>query len=147
MFMRDLSPLEYRALAEFRHQVRRFLHFSEEQTRSAGVEPQQHQLMLALKGLPPGKRATISELAARLLLKHHSTVELIDRLEARGAVIRLPGTDDRREVLVHLTRSGGALLRNLSVSHREELDKTAPELARALRALRRASRNQKVEAA
>lgn len=145
--MKDLSLPEYQALAEFRYQIRRYLHFSEEQARACGIEPQQHQLMLAIRGLPEGRRATIGELAARLQLKHHSTVELVDRLEAHGAVVRIHGGDDRREVIVQLTRTGVALLRKLSLSHREELEQTGPGLARALKALMRAGRKEKVEAA
>ncbi len=76
----DISMTDYYALAEIRYQIRRFLHFSEEAAREAGLVPQQHQLLLALKGLPAGRKATISELAERLQLRHHSTVELIDRL-------------------------------------------------------------------
>src|SRR5579862_5285823 len=103
--MKDLSLEEYRALAEFRHQVRRFLCFSEEQVRALGIEPQQHQLLLAVKGLPDGALATIGELAERLQLRHHSTVELVNRLEKQGHVVRELGKEDRRQVLVRLTAS------------------------------------------
>jgi DNA-binding MarR family transcriptional regulator len=136
----DLDPASYRALAEFRNRLRHFLQFSERAARSAGIEPQQHQLMLAIKGLPDGARPTIRELASRLLLKHHSTVELIDRLERRGAVVRTESSDDAREVLIKLTRTGEALLRRLSIAHRQELDTGGPELARALKAVIRKSR-------
>lgn len=147
IYVRDLTIAEYLALAEFRYQIRRFLHFSEEEAREYGLEPQQHQLLLAIKGLPEGKRATIGELAARLHLKHHSTVELVDRLEARGAVSRSHCAQDRREVMLHLTRSGSALLRKLSLSHREEVESAAPGLARSLKALIRVSRKMKEAAA
>ena len=147
MYMRDLSVAEYRALAEFRYQIRRFLHFSEDQARSCGVEPQQHQLLLAIRGLPGDKRATIGVLATRLQLKHHSTVELVNRLEARGAVIRVPGGEDRREVVVRLTRSGVGLLHRLSLSHREELEHAGPNLACALKALLSIQDKEKVQAA
>lgn len=136
----DLDPARYRALAEFRNRLRHFLQFSDRAARSAGIEPQQHQLMLAIKGLPEGARPTIRELAGRLLIKHHSTVELINRLERRGAVVRTQSSDDAREVLIKLTRGGEALLRRLSIAHREELDTAGPELARALKAVIRKSR-------
>ena len=142
--MKDLSLAQYRALAEFRYQIRKFLYFSEGKARSYGLEPRQHQLLLAVKGLPDGRRPTIGELAARLHLKHHSTVELVNRLEALGAVTRSPGKDDRREVIVRLSVAGANLLRKLSWEHRLELDTAGPELARALRAVMRTSRrNQK----
>lgn len=131
----DLSGEEYRALAEFRFQIRRFIHFSEHAARSAGVEPQQHQLLLALKGFPIGARATIGDLAARLQLQHHSVVELIDRSERQGLVARNRGTADRRQVFVSLTTHGDTLLRELSLHHRRELRSAGPALVRALRAL------------
>ena len=83
-----LAPSDYQALAELRYQIRRFLHFSEQAARNAGLEPQQHQLMLALKGLPEGVRPRIGELAERLQIQHHSAVELINRLAAAGYVKR-----------------------------------------------------------
>ena len=133
--MQDLRVEEYRALADFRYQIRRFLGFSEEQVRAAGIEPQQHQLLLAIKGLPEGIRASIGELAERLQLKHHSTVELIDRLEKLGYVTREASTEDRRQVIVHLTPAGAAILRKLSVAHREELEAAGPRLIKALRSI------------
>jgi DNA-binding MarR family transcriptional regulator len=133
----DLTPAEYRALAEFRYQIRRFLRFSEEQARSSGLEPRQHQLLLAIKGLPPDKKPTVSEISSRLQLRHHSTVELVNRLAVRGLVTRVRGEADRREVLIELTRSGEALLRRLTMAHREELQNAASELSKALGALLR----------
>jgi len=94
---------DYRELAELRCQVRRFLHFSEQAARQMGLEPQQHQLMLALKGLPLGIRPTIGTLAVRLQLQHHSTVELVNRLSVGGLVQRHRGGEDRRQVLLALT--------------------------------------------
>ena len=90
---------DYRALAELRFQIRHFLHFSEQAVREAGLVPQQHQLLLALKGLPAGRKATISEVAERLQLRHHSTVELIDRLVGRGLIKRL--RDEARSATSH----------------------------------------------
>lgn len=133
----DLTPAEYQALAEFRYQIRRFLRFSEEQARSSGLEPRQHQLLLAIKGLPRDKNPTVSEISSRLQLRHHSTVELVNRLAARGLVTRVRGEADRREVLIELTRSGEALLRRLTMAHREELQNAASELSKALGALLR----------
>jgi len=131
----------YRALAEFRYQVRRFLHFSEEQVRNLGLEPQQHQLLLTIKGLPRGTRATIGELAGWLQLKHHSVGELVDRLEDRRYVVRSAGERDRRQVMVRLTASGSSVLRKLSLAHHEELEKAGPALAQALRSLMKKSRS------
>ena len=122
----------YRSLSEFRHQVRCFLRYSENAARAHDIEPQQHQLLLAIKGLPRGKVPTIGELAGRLQIKHHSTVDLINRLVKAGRVVRVPGKDDRREVLVRLTREGERILRHLSVEHQTELTKVGPKLMRAL---------------
>jgi len=130
-----LTAADYQALAEFRYQIRRFLHFSEQQVRELGMEPQQHQLLLAIRGLPEGRPATIGELADRLQLKHHSVVELIDRMSQHGLVERRAGEQDRRQVIVDLTRSGAAILRKLSLAHRQELETAGPRLAKALQAL------------
>ncbi len=135
--MKDLSLSEYQALAEFRRNIRSFLHFSEQQVRAQGLEPQQHQLLLSIKGLPDGVSATIGELAGRMLLKHHSTVELVNRLERHGSVRRSPSRHDRRQVLVRLTPAGATILRKLSLAHHQELETAGPALARALRRLMR----------
>jgi len=140
--MKDLSLAGYRALAEFRFQIRRFVRFSEEQARHLGLEPQQHQLLLTIKGLPPRTIASIGELASRLQLKHHSVGELVDRLERRRYVIRSIGPGDRRQVIVRLTASGSSVLRKLSLAHHEELEKAGPALAQALRLLMKQARNQ-----
>ena len=133
--MLRVAPSEYRALAEFRHQLRRFLCFSEHAAREAGLEPQHHQLLLALRGMPSGVAATVGRLAERLQLRHHSTVELVDRMQARGLVRRMPHAVDRRQVVVGLTRRGEQLLSALSVAHRTELRTVAPRLLASLGAL------------
>jgi DNA-binding MarR family transcriptional regulator len=130
---RSLTLADYQSLAEVRHQIRRFLHFSEQASRKAGLEPHQHQLMLALKGLPKGVRPRIAELAERLQIRHHSTVELADRLTARGYVRRQRVGEDRREVLLALTPKGVRILRDLSLHHRTELRTQGPALIAALR--------------
>jgi DNA-binding MarR family transcriptional regulator len=135
--MKDLSLEEYRALAEFRYQIRRFLGFSEDLLRAAGMEPRQHQLLLAIKGLPVGVTTTIGELAERLQLKHHSTVELVNRLEKLGYVARAAGKQDRRQVIVRLTRSGSSILRRLSLAHHQELEVAGPRLIKALHSIAR----------
>ncbi len=126
---------EYRALAEFRYQIRRFLGFSEDLVRATGMEPQQHQLLLAIKGLPEGVTPAIRELAERLQLKHHSTVELVNRLEKLGYVARAAGKQDRRQVIVRLTPSGASILRKLSLAHHQELEVAGPRLIKALRSV------------
>jgi DNA-binding MarR family transcriptional regulator len=132
---RDLPLATYRSLSEFRHQVRRFLRYSEDAARAHGLEPQQHQLLLAIKGLPKGKTPSIGELAERLQIRHHSAVELINRLVKSGRVVREPGTVDRREVLIRLTSEGERILRELSVEHQTELTRSGPKLMTALTAV------------
>ena len=124
---------DYRALAEFRYQVRRFLHFSEHAARNSGLEPRQHQLMLALKGLPKGVRPTIGELAKRMQIQHHSAVELVNRLGSGGYVRRRRGDFDRREVFLSLTAKGDRVLSELSLHHRSELRTQGPVLLSALK--------------
>jgi DNA-binding MarR family transcriptional regulator len=131
----DVSEAGFRRLAEFRHRIRQFLHFSEEAARSKGIEPQQHQLLLAVKGLPKGTRPTITALSQQLCLRHHSTVELVNRLVDQGALKRRHGDQDHREVLVELTPHGEVLLHRLSVLHREELRVSGPALSESLRAV------------
>lgn len=133
----DLSTEQYRDLAEFRRQIRHFLYFSEATAKEHGVEPQQHQLLLAVHGLPADVKPTIREIAERLFLQHHSAVELVNRLEARGAVMRVHGSEDKREVWVQLTASGRSILRRLALAHRIELERSGPELARALQSVLR----------
>ena len=127
-----LTPADYRALAEFRCQLRRFLRFSEQAARAAGLESQQHQLLLALKGMPEGMPATIGALAERLQVRHHTTVGLVDRMEARRLVRRSHAGTDRRQVFVRLTSRGERMLPRLSLSHRAELRSMAPSLLRSL---------------
>lgn len=130
-----MSLAEYRRIAEFRHRIRQFLHFSEELARESGIEPQQHQLLLAVKGLPEGMRPTISSISDRLCLRHHSTVELANRLVAHGAITRRASEEDGREVLLELTPHGEHLLRKLSVLHWQELQAFGPALTDSLGAI------------
>lgn len=132
-----LSLRDYRALAEVRYRIRSFLTFSEAAARRAGVEPQQHQLLLAIKGLPPGTRATVKALAERLHVQHHSAVELAMRAESAALIVRRHSADDAREVTLHLTAHGARILETLSHEHRHELDVAATHLVRALNTLRR----------
>jgi len=129
------SQPDFKAMAELRYQIRRFLRFSEIAARQAGIEPQQHQLLLTVRGLPDGARPTIGVLAERMQLQHHSTVELIDRLVERGFLVRLRATDDRRQVLVKLSRDGEAFLETLSLHHLQELQSTGPRFVRVLQSL------------
>jgi DNA-binding MarR family transcriptional regulator len=133
----DLTIADYRALADFRYRLRRFLHFSERAARAARLEPQQHQLLLALRGIPDGVEATVGALAERLQIQHHSTVELVDRMEEHGLVRRHRGRTDRRQVRVGLTPRGERLLRLLSEHHRAELRALTPMLVRSLGVLTR----------
>src|SRR5262249_13832773 len=95
----------------------------------------QHQLMLAIKGLPANKLACIGELAERLQLQHHSTVELIDRMVERGLIERRRDINDQRRVLISLTAYGDELLIKLTLLHRMELRTAGPALIQALKAL------------
>jgi DNA-binding MarR family transcriptional regulator len=105
-----IKDQEYKALAELRYRIRRFLQEGDNTAHDAGLEAQQYLLLLAIRGLPEGLEATIRTLAERLLLRHHSMVELVDRLETRGYVRRVRGREDRRQVLVVLQPRGEKLL-------------------------------------
>jgi DNA-binding MarR family transcriptional regulator len=134
--MRKASPriVDYQALADFRFEIRCFLNFSERLVHAAGIEPQQHQALLAIKGLPAHRVATIGVLAERLLIQHHSAVELVNRLEAKSLLRRARGLADRREVVLTLSRRGEALLKKLTHPHHAELQSARPKLLAALAA-------------
>ena len=130
-----ITDNDYESLAEFRYQIRRFLHFSEQAARARGLEPHQHQLLLALRGLAKSEPPSIRVLAERLQIQHHSAVEMVDRLVDRGLVSRSRAPSDRRQVLVHLTPRGESELENLAMCHLDELRNNGPALVGALEAL------------
>ncbi len=128
-----LSRADYAALSRFRYQIRRFLHFSEEAARSEGLEPQQHQLLLAIEGSEEPEGPTVGHLADQLFIRHHSAVGLLDRLEERALIERVRSEEDRRQVRVRMTAEGAHKLHRLAWLHREELRRIGPELVEALR--------------
>jgi DNA-binding MarR family transcriptional regulator len=128
----EITTAEYRALAELRYLIRHFIREGDAVARRAGLEPQQYLLLLAIRGLPEGEEATIRALAERLALKHHSVVELIDRLETHGYVRRTRGRDDRRSVLVTLLPRGERMLAQVAQHRIGELRSTGHELVRAI---------------
>src|ERR1700741_2568431 len=121
-----ITENEYRALGELRYRIRRFLQEGDMTAKQAGLEPQQYLLLLAIRGLPARQDATISALGDRLSLRHHSSVELIDRMEAHGYVRRTRGREDRRQVLVSLQPRGEKLLEKVVARGFWELGSTAP---------------------
>lgn len=128
----SITDTDYRSLAEVRYQIRRFLHFSEQAARATGLEPHQHQLLLAVRGQG---QPSIRVLAERLQIQHHSAVELVDRLVDRGLVLRSRAPSDRRQVLVQLTPRGEAELQKLAACHLAELRENGPALVDALEAV------------
>jgi DNA-binding MarR family transcriptional regulator len=132
---KEITTAEYQALAELRYRLRRFVGEGDAVARAAGLEPQQYLLLLALRGLPEGVEATIRTLADRLALKHHSAVELVDRLEAHGYVRRSRSRDDRRRVLVALLPRGEKLLEQVARDRIGELRASGVALVNAISAL------------
>lgn len=130
--MPDLSAADYLALAEFRHQLERFLQHRRRAARQVGLQPKQYQLMLAVKGMPKGQRPTVGQIAERLQIQNHSVVELVDRLEQRRFVQRQRDSVDHRVVRLIITPAGEAVLRKLVSSSLAELRTEAPALLRAL---------------
>lgn len=127
--MRRLTKRHFEMLAEVRYALRRFLRLSEDGARRAGLTPQQHQLLLAVKGYPGREWATVGELAERLQLRHHSAVGLVDRAEQLGLVARRSDPVDRRMVRIGLTPAGERILDGLTVLHLVELKLLGPKLA------------------
>lgn len=132
---KEITPAEYAALAELRYLIRKFVGEGDAVARAAGLEPQQYLLLLAVRGLPEGEEATIRALADRLALKHHSAVELIDRLELHGYVRRTRSRDDRRRVLVSLLPRGEKLLEQVARHRISELRSSGTALVNAISAL------------
>jgi DNA-binding MarR family transcriptional regulator len=127
----ELSAERYRALFDFRYSVRRFQQFSENAARSAGLEPRQHQMLLAIRAADR-ETLTVGDIAERLIIRHHSAAELIRRTEERGLVTRTRGAQDRRQVFIQLTPLGVQSLSGLAASHHRELQSAAPDLIRSL---------------
>ena len=136
--MPDLSAADYSALAEFRHQLERFLQRRRRAARQTGLQPKQYQLMLAVKGMPKGQRPTVGEIAERLQIQNHSVVELVDRLEQRRYIQRQRDEMDRRVVHLVITPAGEAVLRKLVSASLTELRTEAPALLKALTKVLRA---------
>ena len=130
--MASLSASDYAALAEFRHQLERFLNRRRRAARMAGLQPKQYQLMLAVKGVPKGQQPTVGEIAERLQIQNHSVVELVDRLEKRRYIQRQRDQADRRVVHLIITPAGEAVLSKLVTASLTELRTEAPALLRAL---------------
>ena len=132
---KEITTAEYQALAELRYLIRKFVREGDAVAQTAGLEPQQYLLLLAVRGLPEGEEATIRVLADRLALKHHSAVELIDRLEAHGYVRRSRNRDDRRRVLISLLPRGEKLLEQVARHRISELRASGTSLVKAISAL------------
>ncbi len=125
-----------KTLAEFRYELRRFVHFSESVALEAGLQPQQHQLLLQIAGARDGAAITIAYAAERLGLKHNSTVELVDRSEREGLLARTADPNDRRRAILEMSDKGRTLLERLASDHAEELKERAPRLIEALEHVR-----------
>jgi DNA-binding MarR family transcriptional regulator len=121
-----------RTLAEFRYELRCFLHFSECAALESGLQPKQHQLLLQIAGAPEGTAVTIAYAAERLGLKHNSTVELVDRSEREGLLARTADPGDKRRAILRITRKGKQVLSRLTGNHARELNELAPRLSRVL---------------
>jgi DNA-binding MarR family transcriptional regulator len=126
--MPRLTRKDFERLLEFRVTLRRFQRWSEDQAQAEGLTHVQHQLLVAIKGHHENLPPTIGDLAAYLLLRPHSTVELVDRAEAAGLVERTPDGEDGRVVRVRLTRNGDRVLNKLTRAHLERLHELATVL-------------------
>src|ERR1051325_4063269 len=136
--MARLSPDDYHSMASFRHQVRRFLRFSKELVKANGnLNSEQYEALLAIKAFTSSKGLTIGDLSERLQVKHHSTVNIVDRLVARKLVRRNTSPHDRRARHVELTPAGRNLIDRLAAAHREEIRRRSPEMIAVLERLKR----------
>jgi DNA-binding MarR family transcriptional regulator len=133
-----LTNEEYRALAEFRYLLRKFLRFSKDLLRGrAGTNPEQYEALLAIKAFESAQGLTISQLSERLQIKHHSAVNIVDRLVERNLVIRKIADADRRRREVQLTAKGEKFIQELAALHRKEIRSRSGEMIKALEELKR----------
>jgi DNA-binding MarR family transcriptional regulator len=128
-----------KTLAEFRFQLRKFLSFSEIATERRGIPTQQYQLMQVIAAAPEGQQVSIGYLAERMVLRHNSTVELVDRAERAGLVRREHDESDLRRSIVKLSPRGEQVLQELVEEHLSELAPRCDYLIRALEDLRDAT--------
>ena len=128
----EITSADYQALADFRYLLRCFLEFSEKAARGVGLQPRQHQALLAIKGLAANGTVSVGDLAERLRIRHHSAVELVNRLSEGGLVVRQHDKSDQRRVMLHLTKKAEAHLETLSAVHLDELSRMEPMLTRIL---------------
>jgi DNA-binding MarR family transcriptional regulator len=135
----ELDDRDYERLLDFRTAIRKFLKYSKEQAENVGLTPTQHQLLLAIRGRSGHGPATIGDVAERLLIRHHSAVELVDRAEAAGLVVRTNDERDQRVVRLRLTRSGAAKLERISIANLRELGRLSSELEEVWQAIANAT--------
>lgn len=138
---RQQAPLdahEYALLAAFRYALRGFMHFSESAAKGVGLNAQQYQAMLAVRGYPEDRPVTINDLAQQLLIRHNTAVGLVDRLDKQGLIARRPSPVDGRQVYLRLTAKGERMLERLASVHREELRRIEPQLRLLLQQITRA---------
>jgi DNA-binding MarR family transcriptional regulator len=138
---RKLDVAHLRKLAEFRFQLRRFLHVSQAAAERLGLHNQQYQMLQCIGGMPDGMPPTIANVARRMLLKHNSTVELVDRTIDQGLLCRISDEADHRRVLLRVTPQGERILVELAEFHTRELEQSGPELVRSLDGIVLATRN------
>jgi DNA-binding MarR family transcriptional regulator len=135
--MPRLSQHDYEALAELRYLGRKFLRFSKEYLRTeAGLNTEQYEALLAIKAFGTAESATISQLSERLQVKHHSAVNIVDRLVERKLIRRQPSERDRRERHLQLTAKGEGLIEELAAVHFYELRNRSEEMIKGLKRLR-----------
>ena len=127
-----ISPSEYQSLSEFRRQLAGFLRRRRQAAEAVGLEAQQYELLLAIKGLPQGKQPTIKQIAEQLQIQHHSAVELASRLAKRGLLRRDRSPADRRSVLLSITKPGEKLVDEIVQFSFVQLQEEAPALLKSL---------------
>jgi len=135
--MLQLDPDDYDALANFRYLLRKFLRFSKDFLKTNGdLSPEQYEALLAIKAFTSVGGLTISQLSERLQIKHHSAVNIVDRLAERKFITREAGETDRRRRHVQLTAKGEKMIEELATVHRKEIRSRSAELIKTLERLK-----------
>ena len=129
------APERLSELAEFRYQLRKFLSFSENVSESRGIPAQQYQLLQVVAVVPEGQESSISYIAERMMVRHNSAVELVDRAEKSGLVRRVSDESDHRRSLLEITERGAEVLTELVAEHLSEIEANGPEIKRSLEKL------------
>jgi DNA-binding MarR family transcriptional regulator len=74
----------------------------------SGLKGAERHILLLICDIKKGKAITISDIANKIGVTLAAVTHQINTLEKQGLIKRLPNSDDRRVVLIELTKKGNA---------------------------------------